>query len=85
MTGKAVEQLDNYLNKDQENAVHILPRESPDRTMKAAAWRGKKSIKVEERPVPLLTDPVRARATKRGVQYVFTEVPGAGDLKESAS
>lgn len=57
MTGKAVEQLDNYLNKDQENAVHILPRESPDRTMLAAAWRGKKSIKVEERPVPLLTDP----------------------------
>lgn len=57
MTGKAVEAIDNYLNKDKENAVHILPKESPDQTMQAVCWRGKKSIKVEKRPVPLVTDP----------------------------
>ncbi len=60
MSGKAVETYDTY--KGKEVPVHVQPKEAPDRKMKANVWRGKKNVKVEDRHVPLVTDPVRAFA-----------------------
>lgn len=73
---------------DEPTSTKIQPKFRPNETMKALVWHGKKSVSVDEVPVPAVTDPtdvvLRVTGSSRTCSMMWRDVDVA-QARPSAS